>query len=112
MLELYSGVTVGTQDGVSYSAYTIDGLYYRDYEDGVTMITGTTCDFEKEEVFNAMLTRNEHFLGFIDEPLIYSDIFVDRAKQSVMEKTHRLSEVDNVGELGIYGNGFFEIRKQ
>jgi hypothetical protein len=59
-----------------------------------------------------MITRNEHFLGFIDSPTIFSDIFVERGKQGVMEKTFRLSEIDNIGELDVYGNGYFKIRKQ
>ena len=108
----YSGVTTGVTNGVAYSAYTIDNLYYQDFEDGITTITGTTSGFTKEEVINKVITRNEHFLGFIDEPVIYSDIFVERGKQGVMEKTLRLSEIDNTGELSIYGNGYFNIRKQ
>jgi hypothetical protein len=83
-----------------------------DYPNGYTMITGTTVGVPKEEVFNKMITRNEHFLGFIDEPTIYSDIFIERGKQSVMEKNLRLSEINNVGELEIYQNGFFSIKKQ
>lgn len=110
--DTYTGVTIGTLDGVQYSGYTIDDLYYCDYDDGITMITGSTSDYYREEVFNQMLTRNEHFIGFIDEPTIYSDIFVERGKQGVLEKTFRLSEIDNMGELEIYGNGFFTIRKQ
>ena len=43
---------------------------------------------------------------------IYSDIFVERGKQSVLENTLRLSEIDNTGLLGIYGNGYFNIKKQ
>jgi hypothetical protein len=108
----YSGVTTGTTSGIVYSAYTIDNLYFKDFADGVTTITGATSGFTKEEVFNLVLTRNEHFLGFIDEPTIYSDIFVERGKQGVMEKTLRLSEIDNTGEMEIYGNGYFNIRKQ
>jgi hypothetical protein len=108
----YTGVTTGTLNGVVYSAYTIDSLYYQDFEDGVTTITGATSGFTKEEVINTLITRNEHFLGFIDEPVIYSDIFVERGKQGVMEKTLRLSEIDNTGELTFYGNGYFNIRKQ
>lgn len=110
--DVYTGVTVGTLNGVSYSAYTIDDLYYQDFEDGFTTITGSTSGFTKEEVINKVITRNEHFIGFIDEPTIYSDIFVERGKQGVLEKTFRLSEIDNIGELGIYGNGYFNIRKQ
>jgi hypothetical protein len=56
--------------------------------------------------------RNEHFLGFVEEPRVYSDIFVDRGKQGVTEKNLRLTEIDNVGELAVYGNGFFKVRKQ
>lgn len=108
----YSGITTGTTSGIVYSAYTIDNLYYQDFADGVTTITGATSGFTKEEVFNLVLTRNEHFLGFIDEPTIYSDIFVERGKQGVLEKTLRLSEIDNTGEMEIYGNGYFNIRKQ
>ena len=100
----YTGNTTGTTT-----------LQYRDYEDGYTMITGSTTGFTKEEVFDVIskrLTRNEHFLGFIDEPTIYSDLFVERGKQGVMEINLRLGEIDNVGELDIYGNGYFNVRKQ
>jgi hypothetical protein len=106
-------ITTGTtSEGVIYSAYTLDNLYYKDYPDNVTMITGSTSNFQKEEVFNKMLTRNEHFIGFIDDPIIYSDVFVERGKQGVMENNHRLGEIGNVGELDIYGNGYFRVKKQ
>lgn len=108
----YTGVTTGTTGDLIYSGYTIDTLQYRDYSDGYTMITGTTSGFTKEEVFNSVLTRNEHFLGFVDEPTIYSDIFVERGKMGVMENNLRLGEIDNMKELDIYGNGFFNVRKQ
>ena len=108
----FSGVTTGITENVTWSGYTIDGLYYRDFEDGYTMISGNTSNYTKEEVINQMVTRNEHFLGFIDEPIVYSDVFVERGKQGVMEKNLRLLEIDNVGEMDIYGNGYFNVRKQ
>jgi hypothetical protein len=107
-----TGITTGTTEGLSWSGYTIDDFYYRDYADGYTMITGSTIGVIKEEIPNLCLTRNEHFIGFIDEPTVYSDIFVERGKQGVMERNLRLSEIDNIGELEIYGNGYFNIRKQ
>lgn len=76
------------------------------------MITGRTDNVTKEEFFEKRLTRNEHFIGFIDEPTIYSDIFVERGKQGVMEKNLRLSEINNIGEIELYGNGYFNVRKQ
>ena len=117
----YNNVTSGTDDVGNYLGYsfTYTGnttgttiVHYRDYEDGTTLITGNTTGFTKEEIINEMITRNEHFLGFVEDPTIYSDIFVERGKQGVLEKTLRLGEIDNMGELSVYGNGYFKVRKQ
>lgn len=109
--------TTGVTDIGNYTGYTIDGLFYFDYPDGYTYITGSTSGttqfpYINEEVYNGMLTRNEFLIGFIDEPQIYSDIFIERGKQSLMERNLRLGEIDNIGELQIYGGGFFKIKKQ
>ena len=139
------GMTTGTTvDNIVWSGYTIDGLYYQDFPDDYTMITGSvpnhrygptsgytyeisgntyntvpylttsgnTTEFVTEFVINNMLTRNEHFLGFIDDPTIYSDIFVERGRQGVMENNLRLGEIDNMSELDVYGNGYFNVKKQ
>ena len=111
--KLYGGGYTGlTYNSDNSTGYTIDNLRYIDYPDGITQITGTTSDFQMESVFDAMVTRNEHFIGFIDDPIIYSDIFIKRGQQSVLENTLRLSEIDNVGLLKIYGNGYYNIQKQ
>ena len=129
-------------DGTTYTGYTIDTLNFQDFSDGTTQITGTTpnfrhtttgftmsgatdgfstkfgyttgntTNFATEYVINNMLTRNEHFLGFVEQPTVYSDIFVERGKLGVMERNFRLSEIDSMGELSIYGNGYFKVRKQ
>jgi len=108
-------------DGVLYTGYTFTyigktgtttTLQYFDRFDGFTEIRGNTTGFTKEEVFNYALTRNEHFLGFVEQPTVFSDIFVERGKQGVMERNFRLSEVDSMGELNVYGNGYFKVRKQ
>lgn len=112
----YSGVTTGTTtisgENYLYTGYTLDELDYFDLSDGTTYISGNTADFQSEVEFTKKLTRNEHYLGFINEPLIYSDIFVERGKMGVSEFNLRLSEIDNLGELDIYGNGFFTVKKQ
>ena len=114
-------VTTGTTTDLGdYQRYVIDGLTYFDYVDGHTHITGTTSGttgingvtYINEQVYNGMLTRDEFLIGFIDEPQIYSDIFVERGKQSVMERNLRLGEIDNMGELEIYGGGYFNVKKQ
>ena len=119
--------TGNTFSGSHYTGYTIGGLYYMDFTGSYTMITGNTPNFftsgslnyiddisgfATEYVINNMLTRNEHFLGFIEQPRVYSDVFVERGKQGVMEMNLRLGEIDNMGELSIYGNGFFNVKKQ
>lgn len=110
---IYTGVTYGsTEDGITWSGYTIDGHCYTDYSDGLTVITGSTVGFTREDVFDKLITRNEHFIGFIDEPTVYSDIFVERGKQGVMEKNFRLGEIDSIGEIENYGNGYFNVKKQ
>lgn len=113
--------TTGVSDAnVTYSAYTFtytftggtsQTLHYYDFADGYTMITGMTTGFTQEAVFNAVLTRNEHFLGFAEQPRVYSDIFVERGKQGVMENNFRLGEISNTGELEYYGNKYFNIKK-
>ena len=108
----------GALAGISWTGYTFNvtgsnaaiKLYYEDRSDGTTLITGTTANITQEAAVNFMITRNEHFLGFVDQPQIYSDVFVERGKQGVMEKNLRLGEIDNLGELSIYGNGFFNVK--
>jgi len=112
----YSGVTgtTITIEGATYNCdrYVIDGLTYLDLSDGTTYITGNTSSFVSESDFTKKLTRNEHYLGFVSDPVVYSDIFVERGKMGVAEFNLRLGEIDNIGELDIYGNGFFEVKKQ
>jgi hypothetical protein len=104
----YNNVTINDD----ITGYTIDNIFYQDLPEGYTILTGNTVGFTKEEVTFEVLSRNEHFLGFLDEPKIYSDVFIERGKQSVMELNLRLGEVNNMGDLVNYQNGFFKINKQ
>jgi hypothetical protein len=112
----YTGYTLDTGSIISGSLVTgsipSGSLWYMDFADGYTMVTGKTTNFTKEEVINNVITRNEHFLGFIDDPNVYSDIFVERGRQGVMEPNLRLGEIDNMSELEVYGNGYFKVRKK
>jgi len=101
--------------GYTFTYTTTSGtttLQYFDRSDGYTEIMGDNNGFTQEEVINYMLTREEHFLGFVEQPRVYSDIFVNRGKQGVLENNLRLGEIDNMGELSIYGNKYFNIKKQ
>ena len=103
----YSGLTILS----GYTGYTLDGLTYIDTPAGDTIISGSTASYYDDEVYNGMITRNEFFIGFCEEPIIFSDIFVERGKLGVMEKNFRLGEIDSVCELDVYGNGYFNVRK-
>jgi hypothetical protein len=132
-------LTTGTFEDLTWTGYTIGNLTYQDFSDGTTQMTGTTpnfrqdltgytiqngveityeystgntTDFATEYVINKVLSREEHFLGFVEQPRVYSDIFVNRGKQGVLENNLRLGEIDNMGELSIYGNKYFNIKKQ
>ena len=118
--DLQFGSKTDNDETIYYTGYTFTHtigdstttLQYYDRSDGYTEIMGNTSGFTQEEVINYMLSREEHFLGFVEQPRVYSDIFVNRGKQGVLENNLRLGEIDNIGELSIYGNKYFNIKKQ
>ena len=55
------------------------------------------------------ITKDEVLLNIVDEPIIQSDVSVERGKLSALETLQRLGEVDNVGDLTKYGYKFFNI---
>lgn len=92
----YSGITLYNNN---ISGYTFDGILYKDYPDGLSIMEVNTSGFTREEILNRAITRNEHFIGFIDTPQIFSDIFVERGKQSITESNFKLCELDSIGKL-------------
>ena len=48
-------------------------------------------------------------MGVIDEAEVQTDIFIERGKNSALERVERLGEVDNVGDLEKYGYKFFQV---
>lgn len=118
--DLVLGSKTENDETINYTGYTFTytkdssttTLQYFDRSDGYTEIIGNTSGFTQEEVINYMLTREEHFLGFVEQPRVYSDVFVSRGKQGVLENNLRLGEIDSMGELSVYGNKYFKIKKQ
>ena len=110
----YTGYTFTYVDS-NENSVTIN---YRDYNDGRTIVFIPEDRFVfinneiHGELYNGKITRMEHLIGFVEEPRIYSDIFVERGKLGVMERNFRLSEIQSINELEIYGNGFFNVKKQ
>jgi hypothetical protein len=105
---------IGTYWGVDptglYSAYTINGVNYFDYEDFTIYVTESYGLVPGDLVLSA-LTKNEALLNVIDEPEIITNVFVERGKYTALENVMRLGEVDNVGDLEKYGYKYFNIEK-
>lgn len=55
------------------------------------------------------ILKKERYVGLINEPIINSDVFMERDYNSVFEKHQRLSEINNLSELTTYRNGYFNV---
>ena len=55
------------------------------------------------------IVKEEFLLGVVSEPEVQSDIFIDRGKNSALERIQRLGEVDSMRDLVTYGYGFFDV---
>jgi hypothetical protein len=60
-------------------------------------------------LFCSAITKNEVLLNVVFEPEVQSNIFIERGKNSALERIQRLGEIDNMGDLVNYGYGFFNI---
>ena len=96
----YNGITIEN----NISGYTIDDINYKDYPDGLTIMELKSVGFTRDEIIQNAITRNEHFIGFIDTPIIYSDVFVQRGKQSITENNFKLCEISNIDSLPNFFN--------
>jgi len=96
----------------TYVSYTIDGIDYYDYEDGTTLYILPSSGFTPDDLILSAITKNEALLNVIDQPEVQTDVFIERGKNSALERVQRLGEVDNVGDLIKYGYGFFNVEKQ
>jgi hypothetical protein len=105
---------IGTYYGVdptnSYTAYTLNGLIYHDYE-GYTIYFADSYGLVPDEIVLSALTKNEALLNVIDQPEIITNVYIERGKYTPLENIMRIGEVDNVGDLEKYGYKYFNIEK-
>ena len=104
---------IGVYNGVSsdglYTAYTINDIDYYDYSDGTTLFVVSSSGLTSDMVVCQPIVKNELLLGIIDEAEVQSNIFIERGKNSALERIERLGEVDNIGDLEKYGYKFFNV---
>lgn len=103
------GVYNGVGDNGLYTAYTINDIDYYDYPDGTTLFTVYSSGFTSDMLVCQPIVKNELLLGIIDEPEVQSNIFIERGKNSALERIVRMGEIDNIGDLEKYGYKFFNI---
>ena len=101
------GVFNGTPSNADYTAYTINNIDYYDYPDDVTIFI--VSGVSSVDYVCSAITKNEVLLNVIFEPEVQSNVFIERGKNSGLERLIRLGEVDNIGDLEKYGYGFFNI---
>ena len=92
-----------------FTAYTVNGTDYYDYNDGTSIYFQQSSGLTKNNLTAVPITKDEVLLKVMDQPQIQTDVFVERGKNSAYERVQRLGEVDNLGDLINYGYGFFNV---
>jgi hypothetical protein len=95
-----------------FTAYTVQEVNYYDYNDGTTIFFEQSSGFTENNLSQRPITKEEVLLRVIDQPQIQTNVFVERGKNSGLERIQRLGEVDNLGDLILYGYGFFNVVKK
>ena len=101
------GIVYSPTPNSLFTAYTVNDIDYYDYVDGTTIfvVQSSGCS----DLYCSAITKNEVLLNVVFEPEVQSNIFIERGKNSSLERIQRLGEVDNMGDLINYGYGFFNI---
>lgn len=111
-----NGKTYGkiTEINDSFTGYTIyvngnDGIKYKDYSFGLTTFEFKSKGLRKESIVLSAITKNEALLKSVDDVQIFSNVFVERGKNSGYEKVQRLGEVKTLQDMEKYGYGYFKL---
>jgi hypothetical protein len=92
-----------------FTAYTIQNIDFFDYSDGTSIYFLNSSGLTENHLVANPLVKEEFLLGVVSEPEVQSDIFIDRGKNSALERIQRLGEIDSFRDLTTYGYGFFDV---
>jgi hypothetical protein len=101
------GIVYSPAPGSPFTAYTINDIDYYDYSDGTTIFVAQSSGCT--DLLCSAITKNEVLLNVVFDFEVQSNIFIERGKNSALERIQRLGEIDNMGDLVNYGYGFFNI---
>lgn len=107
--EIYGAIT---NINPVFTAYTIQGVDYYDYNNGITLSFTSSSGFTSESLTAQPIVKDESLIKIVDQGQIQTDVFIERGKNSAFERVQRLGEVDNLGDLINYGYGFFNVEKR
>jgi hypothetical protein len=96
----------------TFTAYTITGVDYYDYNDGTTIFFQQSSGLTENNLQASPITKDEVLLKVIDQAQVQTDVFVERGKSSAYERVMRIGEVDNLGDMINYGYGFFNVENK
>lgn len=98
-----------TEINDNYTAYTIQSSSYVDFTDGSTIQVFESFGLIDTWMVQEPIVKEEELINVAFEPEIQTNVFIDRGKNSGLEKTERLNEVDSIGDLEKYGYKFFKF---
>ena len=104
------GVFLGVVPGTTITSYTIDNVFFYDYEDGTTIYSISSSGLTANMLVQSAITKEEAYMGVVMEAEVQTNVFVERGKNTALERIQRLGEVDNIGDLEKYGYSFFELK--
>jgi len=99
-----------SNDGLSLS-YNVNGIDYYDYVDGTSVYVVASSGLTSDNLIMTAITKDETLLNVVDEPQIFSNVYIERGKVSPFEKVRRLGEVSTIGGLVSYGYKYFKVTK-
>ena len=98
-----------TEINENYTAYTIQNSSYVDFADETTIQVFESFGLIEAWMVQEPITKEEELINVAFEPEIQTSVFIDRGKNSGLEKLERLNEVDSLGDLEKYGYKFFKF---
>lgn len=110
-INLADGTTgVVTSLSPEYTAYTINDQSYLDFSAGTSVFIAQSYGLTDNALTATSITKLEYLMNVIDQPIIQSNVFIERGKISGMENFRRIGEINNTGSLSTYGYKFFDVR--
>jgi len=107
--------TVNQKTGLYFQDFNTTRIVLIDGENVSVPVTTVRYIAEGSNETNTSLSalrKEEYLFGKISRPEVQNDVFIDRGKNSVLDKHLRLSEIRNIKGLEKYGNGFYKLNKQ